>query len=308
MAEQKAVLDSCTDVDLQRVLEYCALDGCRSQKRSEIIEAIQEYDRGNREEYEATVAAEEAAFRQHKGQLRLQHLQNITAPTPAYIARLENSSAAAARVANVGFYKSSVELRNKIYEHVLPTQRLISNGKKNSIVVARKANVDGLPPLSIHFEAPILSTCRLTRFEALSSYYGRQSFRFVIHKRLSPRYYGINQDWEVPDNFHLALQWLETLGDRLQHIRFLEINVCRGFSKIKFTLTGKAYSATGLSQGNEEGCKAVVEAILETVKKNLGGKVIEAPKSRPEMQFEDSPTYEFWDKVQRPKLMGIAAS
>ena len=52
----------------------------------------------------------------------------------------------------------------------------------------------------------------------------------------------------------------------------------------------------------------MVEAVLKTVKENLGEKVIEAPKSRPEMHFEDSGTYEFWDKVQRPKLEGITAS
>ncbi|KAK3723922.1 hypothetical protein LTR37_001406 [Vermiconidia calcicola] len=246
-AEQKAVLDSRTDVDLQQVLDYCGLDSCRSKERSKIIEAIQEHDRQDREEYEATVAAEEAAFRQRKEQLRLQHLQGITAPTPAYLARLKNSNAAAAHYANVDFYRIPIELRNKIYEHVLPTQRLISNSISNSIVVAQKANVDGLPPLSLHFEPPILRTCQLLRYEALSSYYGRQSFRFVMHKTPMPRYYAINRDPEVRDNLHLALQWLEKLGGRFQHVRFLEVNVCRGFSKIKFALTGKTYSASGLS-------------------------------------------------------------
>ena len=134
----------------------------------------------------------------------------------------------------MGIYKLPPELRNQIYDAVIPKGRIITNDKKGVASIHTASVNEDVQEGVINYEPAICRTSKLFREEIIPMYYMEQSFHFTIQAPESET-----------GNFMALCKWLDNLGNPgLEHIRSLDIDICALDVDLDFRLRNNTYSAS----------------------------------------------------------------
>ncbi|KAK3723923.1 hypothetical protein LTR37_001407 [Vermiconidia calcicola] len=286
---ERSFYNKLSTQQLIRTLRERDMYGVSVRSKANIVNALlarNDEERKQQKAFEGTAKAKEAV---HIEQQRLKHIEYLA--SPAYAARIESSRQAATyNSKNSILYQIPREICNNICRLIDFPRYVITNDEQNGVKVA----IDSVQDWSLRsagrhpqFESPVLQTCKLLRDAFLSTYYEGQTLRFVIH--MTPKgLFKKARDSEFQNNLDLAVKWLDLVGDRLQFVRFLEIDVSNGYTKLYFKLTGKTYSATGIDAGGSNGKvrEEMFEAVLRAVKGHMGEREIVPPRSREALKLE----------------------